>query len=158
MKYHIQLDDTYRDEACRLLNTLVANYTIHFHRLLVYHWNLTGEHFFLLHEQFERFYRDAQIKIDALAERIVSLGGTAGATLGEVVEKAALKETPKIPEARDMMEQLARDYIALAQHMHEIIHHAEEGKDEGTVDLVGGFLAEIEKHNWMVNAWLSDQQ
>jgi starvation-inducible DNA-binding protein len=41
--------------------------------LRVLHWNIKGKNFFELHLKFEEFYTDEKVKIDLIAERILTL-------------------------------------------------------------------------------------
>ena len=55
------------------LNTLLADYHIYYQNLRNFHWNILGDNFFELHEKFEELYTDARVKIDEIAERILTL-------------------------------------------------------------------------------------
>ena len=57
------------------LNSLLANFQIYYQNLRGLHWNIKGKNFFDLHTKFEEFYTDSQIKIDEIAERILTLQG-----------------------------------------------------------------------------------
>lgn len=56
------------------LNDLLANYHVHYQKLRGCHWNVSGSNFFTLHVKFEELYTNAQITIDELAERILTIG------------------------------------------------------------------------------------
>jgi starvation-inducible DNA-binding protein len=58
------------------LNGLLANFQVYYQNLRGLHWNIKGKSFFELHVKYEEFYTDSQIKIDLIAERILTLGGT----------------------------------------------------------------------------------
>ena len=58
------------------LNRLLANFQLYYQNLRGLHWNIKGKSFFELHVKFEEFYTDSQEKIDFIAERILTLGGT----------------------------------------------------------------------------------
>ena len=62
-------------EIVSRLNTLLADYQIHYQNLRGLHWNIQGRSFFTLHSVFEQYYNQAAERIDALAERILMLGG-----------------------------------------------------------------------------------
>ena len=57
------------------LNGLLANFQIYYQNLRGLHWNIKGKNFFELHVKFEEFYTDSQVKIDEVAERILTLQG-----------------------------------------------------------------------------------
>ena len=58
------------------LNGLLANFQIYYQNLRGIHWNIKGKRFFDLHVKFEELYTDANIKVDEIAERILTLGET----------------------------------------------------------------------------------
>ena len=53
-----------------------ARYSIFYQNIRGYHWNIKGEKFFELHLKFEELYNDLFLKIDEVAERILTLGHT----------------------------------------------------------------------------------
>ena len=55
------------------LNVLLADYHVHYQKLRNFHWNILGKNFFDLHNRFEEMYNDTRVKIDEVAERIVTL-------------------------------------------------------------------------------------
>jgi starvation-inducible DNA-binding protein len=57
------------------LNGLLANFQIYYQSLRGLHWNFKGKNFFELHVKFEEFYTYSQVKIDDIAERILTLQG-----------------------------------------------------------------------------------
>ena len=58
------------------LNDLLANYQILYMNVRGFHWNIKGDKFFELHVKFEELYTDTAVKIDEVAERILTLGET----------------------------------------------------------------------------------
>ena len=70
----IGLDTKKSAELADKLNKLLANYSIFYQNTRGYHWNIKGEKFFELHLKFEELYNDLFIKIDEVAERILTLG------------------------------------------------------------------------------------
>ena len=74
------------------LNDLLANYHVHYQKLRGCHWNIKGSHFFTLHIKFEELYTNAQLTIDELAERILTIGKSPYSTFSEYLEISKLKE------------------------------------------------------------------
>lgn len=58
------------------LNHLLADYQILYTNVRGYHWNIKGRDFFELHAKFEEIYNDLVLKVDEIAERILTLGAT----------------------------------------------------------------------------------
>ena len=70
----IGLDSQRSKELANLLGDLLANYSTFYQNVRGYHWNIKGEKFFELHLKFEELYNDLFLKIDEVAERILTLG------------------------------------------------------------------------------------
>jgi starvation-inducible DNA-binding protein len=70
----IGLDSEKVENLAEKLNLLLANYSIFYQNTRGYHWNIKGEKFFELHLKFEELYNDLLLKIDEVAERILTLG------------------------------------------------------------------------------------
>lgn len=60
-------------------------------------------------------------------------------------------------DPRKMVGNVLSNHKALILNMREVLEVAGESNDEGTVDLVAGFLASVEKKSWMLDAWLNGQ-
>ncbi|MFT4536391.1 MAG: starvation-inducible DNA-binding protein [Saprospiraceae bacterium] len=136
------------------LNRLLANYQIYYQNLRNYHWNITGEHFFDLHVIFEDLYNEAKVNIDEIAERVLTLRMKPMSTLAEYLESADIKEL-STEDSKEMVASILSDHKKLISNMREVLTIAGEAGDEGTVDLVGSFLASVEKNSWMLDAWSS---
>ena len=75
------------------LNHLLADYHLYYQKLRNFHWNILGENFFDLHNQFELMYDDARIKIDEIAERILTLRYQPVSNYSDYLSKSNLKES-----------------------------------------------------------------
>ena len=135
------------------LNQLLSNYHIYYQNLRTFHWNITGQHFFDLHVQFEELYNDARMKIDEIAERLLTLRLTPISEYSDYIEKADIKESKEWIDSLDMVHSLLEDHRLLIKNMREVLKLAAEAEDEGTIDMIGGFLENIEKKSWMLDAW-----
>lgn len=135
------------------LNILLADYTVYYQKLRAFHWNLLGKNFFDLHEMFEEMYNDAKVKVDDIAERILSLRHHPASLYREYLNMATVKETKPLIEDTEMVAELIKDHKTILTQMGIVIKHAEEAGDEGTIDLIGAYVRELEKATWMLNAW-----
>lgn len=135
------------------LNILLADYNLYYQKLRGFHWNILGKNFFDLHEKFEELYNDAKIKVDEIAERVLTLGHHPVSQFKEYLSMSSLKETKALSTDEEMINELLNDHGIILNQMREIIKKAEEGQDEGTIDLIGGYIRELEKFSWMLNAW-----
>ncbi len=135
------------------LNLLLANYHIYYQNLRNFHWNVEGENFFDLHAHFEDLYNDAREKIDEIAERVLIIRYRPDSSLAEYLKNAQIEEAGKIENDIEMVETTLDNHRILIQNMREAIKMADKVSDEGTIDMLGGFLADIEKSSWMLDAW-----
>jgi starvation-inducible DNA-binding protein len=137
-----------------VINRQIANWTVLYTKLHNYHWNVKGPHFFTLHEKFEALYTEAAVHIDELAERLLAIGGSPVATLKESLATATLQEAQGIEAAEQMVTALAADFRTLIKEAGEGIEAAEQAGDEPTGDMLLGIQAGLQKHLWMLNAFL----
>src|SRR6478735_9274463 len=79
-------------ELISKLNELLSAYQVAYFNTRASHWMVKGENFFELHKVFETAYNDANEKIDAIAERILTLGGTPHLLASEMITQSAIKE------------------------------------------------------------------
>ncbi|HLS30038.1 MAG TPA: DNA starvation/stationary phase protection protein [Flavobacteriaceae bacterium] len=135
------------------LNTLLADYHLYYQKLRNFHWNIVGSYFFELHEKFEEMYNDAQVRIDEIAERVLTLRYTPTSNFSDYLEMAHVKESPSDLEDKEMMKTLLEDHGKLLKQMAKVMDAADKAEDEGTLDLIGGYIADLEKTSWMLDAW-----
>lgn len=135
------------------LNQLLADYHVYYQKLRNYHWNVTGKNFFDLHEKFEELYTDARVKIDDIAERILTLRYHPVSKLSIYLEISQIDEESPLKTDEEMTTSILDDHKILLQQMSKVIHKANLANDEGTIDLMGGYIRELEKKSWILNAW-----
>lgn len=135
------------------LNILLADYHIYYQKLRSNHWNIIGKNFFDLHEKFEDMYNDARVKIDEIAERILTLRYHPMSKLDDYLKTSSIIEDTPIKTDQDMVKDTLNDHKILLKQMASVIEKADEVSDEGTIDLIGGYIRELEKTSWMLNAW-----
>lgn len=74
------------------MNTQLSNWFILYSKLHRFHWYVKGPHFFTLHEKFEELYNEAAETADAIAERLLAIGGQPAATLHAYLEQASITD------------------------------------------------------------------
>ena len=135
------------------LNQLLADYHIYYQKLRNFHWNIAGENFFDLHNKFEELYGDARLKIDEIAERILTLRFHPMSSYTDYLKIAAIKESSPLKTDKEMVKSILYDHKVLLEQMSTIIESASSAGDEGTIDLIGAYIRELEKSSWMLNSW-----
>lgn len=152
---YLELDQMKTKATVKELNTLLASYNVYYQNLRNYHWNLTGKNFFELHEKFEELYNDAKTKIDEIAERVLTLRARPTSNFSNYLADSKVDEGGTVEDDVSMVSNILSDHKQLIKTMREVIRIADKANDEGTIDLIGGFLKELEKKSWMLDAWLA---
>lgn len=137
------------------LNLLLANYEVHYQKLRNYHWNVKGGDFFDLHLELEAQYQEAQENADLLAERVRVFRERPLSTYAEFLEFSTVREDPSVPDAEKMVQNLLADYVVLLDEALKVVDLAVGSHDMGTETMVKGFIKQLEKHHWMLSAFLS---
>ena len=91
----IGLNASKSEKLATKLNTLLANYQLFYINTRGFHWNIKGDNFFELHLKFEEIYNNLQLKIDEIAERILTLGYTPLHSYSAYLKNAGIKEKNK---------------------------------------------------------------
>lgn len=136
------------------LNALLANFQIFYINARGYHWNIKGDNFFELHAKFEEVYNDAFIKIDEIAERILTLGFTPFHTYTDYLAHATLQEDKNVSEGKKCVEGVVKGYQTLLDLEREILDISSDANDEGTNALMSDYIREQEKLVWMYASYL----
>src|SRR5688572_9767208 len=102
----IGLDIEKSKELAARLNELLANYSIFYQNTRGYHWNIKGDKFFELHQKFQDLYNDLLVKIDDVAERILTLGAIPDHRYSNYVNSAAIKESQQVADGYKAVEEI----------------------------------------------------
>ena len=119
-----------------------------------FHWNVKGPMFQTLHLMFMDQYNELWIALDAIAERIRALGFPAPGTNSEFAKLTSIRETPGVPEAKQMVRLLVEGHEAVAKTARKIFPAVEKASDEPTADLLTQRLQVHEKTAWMLRSLL----
>lgn len=136
------------------LNALLANYHIFYQNVRGFHWNIRGEKFFELHAKFEELYTDALVKIDEIAERILTIGYTPLHSFSDYIKNSEIKETVGVSDGVKAVEAILESFKILLLKERELLKHANDADDEGTSALMSDYIREQEKSVWMYNSFL----
>ena len=150
---YLHMEDKKIKPVALELDKLLAEHQLYCQKLRNFHWNVLGKNFFDLHIQFEDMYNDAKIKIDEIAERIITLNYHPLSKLSDYLETAEIKESDPLKTDSEMVNMLLEDQLIIIAQFRKVIKKANDAEDEGTIDLIGAFLREMEKSHWMLNAW-----
>ncbi|MBL4954489.1 DNA starvation/stationary phase protection protein [Neobacillus sp. YIM B02564] len=137
-----------------VLNKQVANWSVMYVKLHNYHWYVKGDQFFTLHAKFEEFYNEAGTHVDELAERLLAIGGSPVATMKECLEISSIQEATGNESATEMVQSIINDFSIIIGELKEGMSRADELHDETTGDMLLAIHSGLEKHVWMLTAFL----
>ena len=136
------------------LNKLVATWSVLYTKLHNYHWYVNGPSFFTLHTKFEELYNEVTLNLDEVAERILSRGGKPVATMKEHLELSHITEAKTTETTEEMVETTIGDFKIIMKALKEAMNQAAEDGDARTEDMLNANYQSLEKHTWMLNAFL----
>lgn len=147
------------DKARKLadrLNQLLANYQMFYMNTRGFHWNIKGDKFFELHLKFEELYTDAQMKIDEIAERILTLGERPLHNFEDYIKYAKIKPVKNEADGHRAVQAVVDGFAVLLPLEREILELSDESDDEGTNALMSDYIREQEKLVWMYSSFLNN--
>lgn len=139
------------------LNILLSNFQIYYQNLRGLHWNIRGKRFFDLHLKFEELYNDSQLKIDLIAERVLTLGGTPLHTFEDYLNNNKIPVGKHISNDEEAVNLVVTSLAQLLKIERVILNQSDEADDEGTNAMMSDFIKEQEKTIWMMKAWLEEE-
>lgn len=154
---NIGLDKAQSKELAGKLNELLANYSVFYQNTRGYHWNIKGDNFFELHEKFENLYNDLLIKIDEVAERILTLDHVPNHRYSGYVEKSDISESKQVSDGKTAVREILDAFKVLITLQREILELSDEAGDEGTNALMSDYIREQEKEVWMYSSYVNER-
>ncbi|MGJ5641201.1 Dps family protein [Formosa sp. S-31] len=150
------LDSKKTKELAKDLNSLLANFQTYYQNLRGIHWNIKGKRFFELHVKFEELYTDANVKVDEIAERVLTLGETPLHTFEDYTALAEVPVGKNISDDEKAVQLIVDSLSVLLKIEREILEKSDDAEDEGTNSMMSDFITEQEKTIWMMKAWLGE--
>ena len=151
----IGLDTMKAKHLAAKLNELLANYSLFYQNTRGYHWNIKGEKFFELHAKFEELYNDLLLKIDEIAERILTLGHSPNHNYSDYIGVSQIQESKQVSDGVKSVEQVLKAFSVIIPLQRELLDLSAEVGDEGTNALMSDYVREQEKMVWMYRAFLN---
>ncbi len=150
----IGLDTGKSKKLAARLGVLLANYSVFYQNTRGYHWNIKGEKFFELHLKFEELYSDLLLKIDEVAERILTLGFSPDHQFSRYRTVASIKESKPVTDGTRAVRDIVASFGAIIALQREILALSADAGDEGTNALMSDYIRAQEKLVWMYSAFL----
>ena len=151
----IGLDAKRSSELADQLNDLLANYSLFYQNVRGYHWNIKGEKFFELHLKFEELYNDLLLKIDEIAERILTLGHAPDHRFSRYSKVSRITENSEVSDGMKAVENILSSFKTIISLQRILLTLSADIEDEGTNALMSDYIREQEKLVWMYSAFLN---
>ncbi len=136
------------------LNRLLSDYQMFYQNTRGFHWNIKGEKFFELHLKFEELYTDLQLKIDEVAERILTLGGVPLHSFKDYIDNSDIREAVNYSDGAGCVKSILDSLKSILIIEREILKLSAEVDDEGTNAQMSDYIREQEKLVWMYSSFL----
>ena len=148
-----------KESDCKMiaekLNILLANYSIFYQNTRGAHWNIKGNDFFTLHLKFEELYDGLVLKIDEIAERILTLGYHLHHNFSDYQKLSTIQESKEVTDGNKCILNILESFKTIIDIQRDLLEITDKAKDEGTNAQMSGYITEQEKLVWMYNAYLS---
>jgi starvation-inducible DNA-binding protein len=157
-QYPIALDERVRAASIEALNQILADTMMLRDLYKKHHWQVAGHTFYQLHLLFDKHYGEQSTLVDALAERIQSLGGISVAVPHDVAEMTRIERPPRgREEVPVQLSRLLEAHELVLKEVREAAKKAAEAGDDGTNDLlVSGVIRTHEMQVWFLAEHLVD--
>jgi starvation-inducible DNA-binding protein len=150
----IGLDTTKSAELADKLGELLANYSIFYQNTRGYHWNIKGEKFFELHVKFEELYDELLIKIDEIAERILTLGHAPNHKYSYYKTISSIEESNEVSDGQQAVSNILSSLKSIITLQRSLLELSADAGDEGTNALMSDYIRGQEKLVWMYSSYL----
>ena len=156
-KVNIGISEKNRQAIAEQLSKILADEFVLYSKTLNAHWNIEGPDFHAVHLYLDTLYNQQQGIVDAVAEKIRTIGHYVPAQLAKYLELTQLSE--KAPEKNDsqtFFADLLQDHESIIVLIRENIKPiADKLKAEGISDYLTGLMEYHEKTAWMLRSHLS---
>jgi starvation-inducible DNA-binding protein len=143
-------------ELGQSLNLLLADFQLYYQNLHGYHWNIKGDKYFELHLKFEEYYNKALLRIDEIAERILTLGVTPAHTFNDYIRLSEVPGRQDVTSGSEALKAILDHLFIIIRQERKILSEAATAYDEGTVTLMSDYIVMHEKQVWMISAYLGN--
>ena len=150
---YLNLNEARVANVVTALQNLLADFQVYYTNLRGFHWEIKGRGFFVLHEKFESMYDDTATKVDEIAERILTLGGTPENKYSGYLKVARIPEVSGATSSHEAVDNILNTYKHFIAEERKLIDLANEANDAVTADMLTGYLKEQEKMIWMLVAF-----
>ena len=104
----------------------------------------------------EKQQYDLLLKIDEIAERILTLGHTPEHSYSAYYKVSTVKETAKVSDGKVAVSNILDSFKTVIMLQREILDLSDEANDEGTNSLMSDYISLQEKDVWMYSSFMNN--
>ena len=130
------------------LNNLLATISIFQANVKVYHWLLSGNNFFVLHEKFGEFYDFLGDHQDKLAERILALKENPMVGYSNYLKTSTITET-KARSEKEFLNELLESIETTIKLAQTAKTESKKAGDDETDNYLQEMIYDLQKNAWM---------
>jgi len=155
----IGLSTQVRADSVRALNRLLAHTMAIRDTYKKAHWQTSGATFHQLHLLFDQHYNEQVVIMDAIAERVQTLGGVTFALAQDIVDESSIAKAPRGREsALAQLERLLSAHETILIEARPLARLAADAGDDGTNDLIVSQVVRVnELQSWFVGEHVAAQ-
>ena len=151
----ISLDHKVRLASATSLNQILADTMTLRDLYKKHHWQVSGPTFYQLHLLFDKHYVEQAEIVDAIAERIQTIGGVAIAMAHDVAEMSRIARPPRGREnVTIQLFRLMQAHELIIAETRDAASAASAAGDDGTNDLL---VSDVLRKNEFQVWWISEQ-
>jgi len=144
---------TNTDTTAERLLDLLADLQVTYYKLRHFHWMVSGDQFYTLHEKFEEMYTDFAEHIDEVAERLIAIEHAPLLTLKANIDRASVEEAGTTPDALTMTRTLADDFDKVLIKVDGATEASEEAGLRSTENALDDIRDSVDNHRWMLRRY-----
>ena len=140
-----------------LLNNLLSNLVVEYHKLQNFHWYVKGKDFFQVHSKLEELYDGINSMIDEVAENMLMEGMEPKGSLKEFLESASIQEAEaKSIKSKYIFKEVLKDFNIILNQVIEIKKLADEEENYLMSASMDEYIKQFKKSIWMINQVIDD--
>ena len=135
----------------KLLNKLLADLVVEYHKLQHFHWYVKGGDFFTVHAQLETYYDEINEAVDEVAELLLQSQMKPASSMKEFLKIASIKEaTGSFVTSDKILKAVLADFNALLDSVKAVKKAAEKAGNDLVATKMDDYIASFSKSIWMI--------
>jgi starvation-inducible DNA-binding protein len=137
--------------VAQALNVALADSYALYLKTKNFHWHVSGPHFRDYHLLFDEQATQILATTDLIAERVRKTGNVTLRSIGDISRHQTISDNDaEFVGAKDMLDELREDNLALVQSLRAVKKAAQEAGDNATEGIVDDWTDQAEQRAWFL--------